>query len=339
MSFAEVAGHEEAVRRLRRSTADERPASAYLLHGPAGIGKRRLGDALAMRLLCAAPKDDDACGTCGQCTRVAAGTHPDLRVVVRDADRRDIRTEQIRELTRWLGLRPLMAERKVAVIDGAECLNEHGQNALLKTLEEPPGASVLILVAARASLLLPTVRSRCQQLRLDPLPTAVVERLLGERDVDPARAAVLAARAEGSPGRALGLADEAHGAIRDELLERLPQLRDLTAAELSALAQTLGKTAPEAALEIVTSWYRDLLGVVVGSTPRGLRNPDAATGLQAAAARTDADAVLRQLETVCDTIDAITRNANRVLAFETMLLALRRIERGPDRNATWTNAR
>src|SRR5205823_13403059 len=112
---------------------------------------------------CAAPVAGDACQACAHCTRVAAGTHPDLRTVERDAERRDIRIEQVRELARWLALQPLMAHRKVAIIDGAHCLSEPAQNALLKTLEEPPPSAVLLLTAAAAALLLPTVRSRCQR--------------------------------------------------------------------------------------------------------------------------------------------------------------------------------
>src|SRR5262249_61400487 len=107
---------------------------------------------------------------------VAAGTHPDVRVVVREEDRRDIRIEQVRELTRWLSLQPLMASRKVAIVDGAHELNEHGQNALLRTLEEPPVGSHVLLLASAASLLLPTVRSRCQVVRLDRLQPAEAAR-------------------------------------------------------------------------------------------------------------------------------------------------------------------
>src|SRR4029077_11461968 len=111
---------------------------------------------------------------------------------------RDIRIEQIRELTRWLALQPLMTARKIGLVDDAHCLNEHGQNALLKTLEEPPGASVLLLVASSAALVLPTVRSRCQVVRLDPLPTAAVARVLVTRGLPVERAGQLAALAEGS---------------------------------------------------------------------------------------------------------------------------------------------
>ncbi len=337
MKLADVVGHDAAVTRLARVAADDRPAAAYLLTGPAGVGKRMLADAFTARLLCTDPTGDDACGACAQCVRLAAGTHPDVRVVVRDDDRRDIRTEQARELTRWLGLRPLMASRKVAIIDGAECLNEHGQNALLKTLEEPPGAAVLLLVATRVSLLLPTVRSRCQQVRLDPLPSSAIERLLLDRGIPAERVAVLAARAGGSPGRALSLVDDPDAAVRTLLLERLARLPELTAADISALAQKLGKgEAGDAAVDAVVAWYRDLLGLTVGDDGTPLRNPDARAALESAAARTTTPTVLRQLEVVCDTVDTIGRNANRVLALETMLLDLRRLERSPVRDAAWT---
>lgn len=329
MKLADVVGNAAATQRLRTAAREDRPAAAYLLHGPAGLGKRQVADGFAARLLCASPDGDDACGTCAQCTRVAAGTHPDLKVVERDDERRDIRTEQARELTRWLGLRPLMAERKVAIIDDAECLNEHGQNALLKTLEEPPGAAVLILVATRATLLLPTVRSRCQRIRFDPLAPDEVASLLAARGVAADDAATLAARAEGSPGRALLLVDDADAGLRTMILDRLANLGRLAAVDCSSLAQAMAKGSVDAALEVVVAWYRDLLAVACEGDAARLRNPDARAALVATAARTGVPAVLRQLECVCDTVDAVQRNANRALALETLLLDLRRIERDP----------
>ena len=216
MSFARVIGHAGAAARLARAAADGRVPAAVLLVGPAGIGKRALADAFAARLLCAAPGAGDACGTCAHCTRVGAGTHPDLHLVARDPERRDIRIEQVRGLTRWLALQPLMAARKVGVLDDAHCLSEQAQNALLKTLEEPPGATVLVLVASSAALLLPTVRSRCQVVRLEPLPAAEVVRVLEASGVPAEQASQLAPLAEGSPGRALALAGEGPQAGRDD---------------------------------------------------------------------------------------------------------------------------
>jgi len=326
MRFADVVGQDRPLERLRRAAAAERLASAYLLTGPPGIGKRLVADAFAARILCAAPVAGDACQTCAQCTRVAAGTHPDLRTVERDEERRDIRIEQVRELARWLALQPLMAERKVAVIDAAHCLSEPAQNALLKTLEEPPPSAVLVLTATSAGLLLPTVRSRCQAIRMDPLAPEAVVRVLAERGVAPDRAALLAAVAEGSPGRALALSGDDEAGARAAVLKALPDLGTREAAALSALAQELSRGPVEAALGTAAAWYRDVLETALtGGPPR--RTPDAVAAVRAATDRSSPARTLRQLEVVCDTIDALSRNANRVLALETMLLALRALER------------
>jgi DNA polymerase III subunit delta' len=324
-----IAGHERATQQLRAAAAGGRPANAYLFAGPPGVGKRTTADAFTASLLCAAPEEGDACGACGQCLRVAAGTHPDVWRVRREEERRDIRTEQARETSRWLTLRPLYGARKVALIEEAECLNEHGQNALLKTLEEPPGAAVLVLLATDASLLLPTVRSRCVRLRFDPLPTAVVERLLTEQGVVAPTRAALAARARGSIGRALALLDDPDADARLRVVARLADLGTASAADLSGLAQALGRDQSDVVLETAVGWYRDLLGLVVDEPEAALQNVDVAGPLRAAAGRATVAQVLRALEAVCDTIRAVDRNANRVLALETLLLRLRDLERHP----------
>jgi DNA polymerase-3 subunit delta' len=340
--FADVVGHARASARLQRMVAGQRLPGAVLLLGPTGIGKRRLADALAARILCAEPDGDDACGRCAQCTRVAAGTHPDLKLVGRDEERRDIRIEQVRETTRWLVLRPLMAARKVAVVDGAHCLSEPAQNALLKTLEEPPPNTTLVLIAPGAALLLPTVRSRCQIVRLDPISADEVVRVLMARDVPAERARELAALAEGCPGRVLELETDDAAAARADVLATLPALHGLSADQVSASAQKLSRGALETALAAAVAFYRDVLQTALLGDEFPLRNPDAAEAIRGLAARLPATVVLRQLEAVCGTIDALGRNANRMLCVETMLLWLRELERAapatPRISPTWESA-
>jgi DNA polymerase-3 subunit delta' len=315
-------GHGRALERLRRAVAEDRVPSAILFLGPEGVGKRALADALAARLLCAASGADDACGTCPQCTRVAAGTHPDVRIVVRDEDRRDIRIEQVRELTRWLSLQPLMAARKIAIIDGAHELNEHGQNALLRTLEEPPLGSHILLLATAASLLLPTVRSRCQILRLDRLAPTEVARVLVARGLPAERAELVADLAEGSPGRAFVLDGEEAAQTRARILDALLHIGTRSAAEISEVAQELARGSLDLALTVSLAFYRDALQRALVPEGGAGQTSDGGPTL-----RLPETARLRQLEAVCDTIDALGRNANRVLALETMFLVLRGIER------------
>ena len=327
MTLSDVVGHERGVRVLRAAVIARQPAHAYLLSGPIGVGRKTLARAFVASLLCDAARDGDACGSCPQCVRVAAGTHPDLRVVQRDEDRRDVRTEQAREATRWLTLRPLMASRKVALIDEAEYLNEHGQNALLKTLEEPPGASTFVLVATHESLLLPTVRSRCQRIRLDPLAPTLVDRFLADRGIAADVRRTIVPRADGSPGRALVLLDDPRAEARGRMLDQLGRLGGATAAELSGLAQALGRDDADVALDVTISWYRDVLALVIDGPDAPVRNADAVPPLRSAATRAAVPDILRALETVCDTLRRVEHNANKVLALETMLLALRRIDR------------
>ena len=327
MRFADLIGHARTVARLRQVAARERVPAALLLHGPTGLGKRAIADAFATRLVCESPLDGDACGTCAQCTRAARGVHPDLRIVERDEERRDIRVEQIRELLRWLTLQPLMANRKVAIVENAHQLNEHGQNALLKTLEEPPGASVIILTAPAAALLLPTWRSRCQLTRVDALPLDDVVRVLEARGLAAERARQLAPLAEGAPGRVIDLDGDAASAARDAVLETLPALAGLSAPDVSRLAQELGRDRIETALASILAFYRDVLEQALLGEQHALRNPDAAGSVRAAAARLPVPLVLRHLEAVCATIAAVERNANRTLALEALLLGLRDTER------------
>lgn len=328
MKLADVVGHTRAAGHLRQAVSEGRVPTAFLFLGPEGVGKRALADAFAARLLCETPADADACTGCANCTRVASGTHPDVRVIVRDEGRRDIRIEQVRELCRWLTLQPLMATRKLALVDGAHELNEHGQNALLRTLEEPPGRSVIVLLATSAALLLPTVRSRCQVVRLDVLSPDEVATVLTRNGLAADRAALLAGLAEGSPGRALGLDADDVAKMRARVLAALPGLATASAADLSALAQELARGPLDTALAAVVAFYRDLLQVGLGAGTLPLRTAGAEDVVQASARRQPPAARLRQLEAVCDTLEALGRNANRQLSLETMLIMLRDIERG-----------
>ncbi len=260
MAWQEIEGHDRVVEQFRRALERGRLASSFLFIGPSGIGKRSFAVALARTLLCQARPEAamDPCGRCTACAQVTAGTHPDLIQVVKPKGKSSLplelligdRDHRMRQgLCYDISLKPFMGGRKIAIIDDADHLNAEGANCLLKTLEEPPPRSVLILIGTSPARQLPTIRSRCQLIRFQPLPEAVAAELLLARGhaSDAAEARRLAAHGEGSPERAIELADPALWAFRETLLSQLaaPSLDGLRVARsISAFVDEAGREAP-----------------------------------------------------------------------------------------------
>ena len=222
--------------KLRLSAASGRLAHAYAFVGPSGIGKKRFAFELAMCLLCDNYTDAElnSCGQCASCRQLAARTHPDLLTVSLPEGKSELPLELFigdREsgmrgkegLCHDLSLKPMSARRRVAIIDDAEWMNDAGANAMLKTLEEPPPNSVLILIVTSADRLLATIRSRCQVVTFQPLAPADVERLLIQEGItaNEREAAQVAGLCEGSLDAARQLLDPGLRSLRDELYELL----------------------------------------------------------------------------------------------------------------------
>lgn len=228
MSWQRIKGHEAVVAQFARAVQRGRLAHAYLFAGPAGVGKRLFAEELAKALLCEAPPADQfaACNHCSACVLVAAGTHPDCFVVGRPEESLELPIETIRELCRGFALKSARGRGKVVILDDADDLNEAAANCFLKTLEEPPPRSVLILVGSSAERQLPTIVSRCQVVRFAPLPGPVVAELLRASGVTDAKAIERLVRLSGgSLGQALALAEPALWEFRGVLLKALTQAK------------------------------------------------------------------------------------------------------------------
>src|SRR4051794_8192070 len=184
MPFRAITGHRPLLQLLARATSRHTLPPTLLFSGPDGVGKRSTAIALAQALNCERPvpfgEGTDACGECRSCTRIARGVHADV-LVLEPGDSGAIKLDQVRDAIERTAYRPFEGRRRVVAIDGADALNVEAQNALLKTLEEPPPASMFVLITDRPDVLLPTVRSRCQRLRFGPLaPADVAGVLVGE---------------------------------------------------------------------------------------------------------------------------------------------------------------
>jgi DNA polymerase-3 subunit delta' len=223
---------------LRRGLALGRFPHAFLFVGPEGVGKKAFALRLAQALLCERVPEAslDPCGACPACLQVEAGTHPDLLQVARPDEKHDLPIKVIRDLCLDLGLKPMHGSRRVAIVDDADDLNDEAANAFLKTLEEPPPGSVLILIGTSAEVQLDTIVSRCRVVRFDPVPEPDVAAVLLERGVtsDPDEAARLARLGEGSVGRAVGLADPDLERFLRALIDDVSDPRGFDAPALAA---------------------------------------------------------------------------------------------------------
>ncbi len=316
---------------LQRDLGRGRIRHAYLITGPAGVGKETLALNLANALLCDNPVDGDACGQCRACLLTSRATHPDLLKVTPEISGKRIRTgkvkiEAIRQLIYDVNLKPVEAGRRVACLIGFDAANDQSQNALLKTLEEPPGNVVVILTAESADALLPTIRSRCEVIALRPLTTAETrDFLVAGHAIDRERADLLARVSGGRPGFALRLAHDP-----DSLAERqttLAAVRSLLSANRVtrfAMAERLAREATvdeiQATLQLWASLWRDvLLAMTDADLPRTNLDFDADI---AAIARVVTPAAGRQaLAALTRTANLLGRNINARLALEVMLMS------------------
>jgi len=321
MPFADIVGHERQLASLRLALETGRLHHAYLLTGPEGVGKKTVALALAKAVQCGESKHD-FCGRCANCVKIDNRNHPDVRVVSLLPKKNEISIEQVRVLEKELNYRPFSGGKKVAIIDPAPLMNPAAQNALLKTLEEPPAGSLLILIAASAGGLLPTLRSRCLSLSFAPLPARVVaDYLISRQAMAAEEAALVAAASLGSLGRARSsdLAELAEKRIA--WVAAIGNLAPGGYGARAALAEGLGKEREDAFefLEWLRSWCRDLLILHATGSERDICNLDAAETIRRQSQNARVEGLLALWASMAVTEGRIRRNVNRRLALEDLL--------------------
>ncbi len=320
MTFANIIDHDRQKEILRRALKNKRLAHAYLFEGPEGVGKKLVALALARALFC---EESEGCGECAACRKVDHLNHPDLHLLT--AEGPQIKIDQVRKLQHDISLRPLEAEVRICLIDGAESLNAAAANALLKTLEEPLPGTLLILLSAQPEMLIDTIRSRCQRLRFNRLSRSRLAGILEHRlDLSGQEAQVLAALSNGSFQKAFGENRSLYLERRKELLRSLVSLSTGSIFPLFDLAQELAddkENLPEI-LDIIQSFYRDLLLLLHGRPENELVNIDLRETLYAQFRTERVPGLLNKLEALDQARLHLQRNVNRQLAMETMLMAM-----------------
>ena len=265
MKLSEFVGYGDRLRQLMRSVQAGRIVHALLFTGPHGSGKRTMAAMFAQALLCRG-NEPRPCGVCPACKRFEAGSHPDVRTV--RPEKRTIGVDTVRDLIDYLALRPYEGGRHIAIIEQADRLTPAAQNALLKTLETPPGDAMFFLISDAPGGLLPTIRSRCQTVRFSDLSVEDCAAALARRGIPENRAAMLSGMAQGSVGRALELdRDAEYMALRERVLRSLETLSGPASVAPAATMLEDDKGTENAILEIMELWARDRMAVQSGRTP------------------------------------------------------------------------
>jgi DNA polymerase-3 subunit delta' len=351
VSWQKVRGHEEWVEAFDRVVRRGRLAHAYLFTGPPGIGKRLFAGELAKALLCESPGKTrlEACDQCPACTLVEAGTHPDLIVADRPEEKSELPIEVVRNLCRFLDLKPMRAHLRtghahglqplgfqagrLVILDDADDLNAESANCFLKTLEEPPPGAVLTLIGTSADRQLSTIVSRCQQIHFRPLPESVIAKLLATNGIkDSALVQRLARLSGGSMGRAMDLADPALWEFRGRLLQGLSRPEPDGVSLAQAWIRFAEEAGKEAALQrrraalvlhLLIDFLKDALSVAVGGPPQ-LTEAEDLDSLSQLANRTGPDRLLQMVERCLEADIQIERNVQLGLVLEALLDALTR---------------
>ena len=349
MPFRDVIGHRRLVGLLSHSIRRESLPPSLIFAGPAGVGKRLSATAAAQAINCTAPLTTsdslfpshpdtsdsielDACGACAACTRIARGVHPDV-LVVEPGDNGSIKIEQVRDLVDRAAYRPFEGRRRVVIIDDADTLQPAAQNALLKTLEEPPSSSLFFLVTARPDMLLPTVRSRCPVLRFMPLGPHDIAAALVARGYRDAEAHAVSAMVDGSLGRAIeASAGElvearevaqqvlAHAASSDDPRRRIEGAKDLLVKTGAGGAGDRAQLASH--LRAMEALLRDVELLSTRADVRALANPDVQPAIERLARTYQGERGMRAFTAVDRALMALERNAGVKVVADWLVLQL-----------------
>lgn len=323
MSFKDVMGHERPIQLLQRAMAQDKVVHSYLFSGNEGIGKSLVALQFAKALNCLEGDHQvDGCDRCSSCKKIDHHLHPDVSLI--EPEGQTLKVERVREILSALAYRPYEGRRRVIILSAADRMAPHMSNTLLKTLEEPPLHTVIILLANTPRWILPTILSRCQSIRFNPLPWVLVsDWLKRERGLGEDEARLLASLSEGSPGKALEIKEEISGIPREELLRGWIGSKSLTLEEKEVWVESLPQQRENLhlILEMAKTLLRDL--IVLKTTAEGskLIHSDLSEQMESIAQSWDLSPLLKRMDALHRASQAVRMNANTRLALEAMMLS------------------
>ncbi len=310
MSFKDIKGQDGAIEALKSSIRNDKISHAYMFIGPSGVGKKLTALNFAKALNCLSPKDEDSCDTCAQCKKIEAANHPDVLISSPAKENSSFGIDKIRAITKDIGLKPYEGRKKVYILESADSMTQEAQNALLKTLEEPLSESILILISESSGALFPTIRSRVQRVRFFPITVSEIGKILVDQyKLDYKKAEVLSRISSGELDRALKFNDEDFFRKRAHILDNLK-----SGAFPGPDFEGLSKPDIRMALDVMLTWYRDILVCKAAGDRAALVNVDRADIIRGEAAELDLEALDKIINQIILTDSFLEQNANPKLA-------------------------
>jgi DNA polymerase III subunit delta' len=327
MSFKDVIGHKKSIELLRRAIMNDRVVHSYLFLGNEGIGKKYVALQFAKALNCLGreAEESDACDHCLSCKKIDAELHPDVTVL--EPEGQAIKVDRVRQMLRDLAYRPYEGKRRVCILTAADRMAPNMSNTLLKTLEEPPLHTLIILLANSSRAILPTILSRCQQIPFNPLPlSSLTSWLVEKKGIHEVEARLLASLSEGSPGKALRLKEEIGQIQREDLLQRCLGVNAFSFGEIEGWVESMPSNREELVLtlEVAKTLLRDLVIMKVLGDGSKLIHSDLLQEIGSVASGLTLSSLMARLESIHQTILTISPlrgNGNTTLALEAMMLS------------------
>ena len=326
MKFADICGQQDIKQHLQNAIAMGKVSHAYIISGEKDSGKKMLAEAFASTLLCEEGKGD-ACGECRSCKQAMDHNHPDIRYVVHEKPA-TISVEDIRQqINNDIVIKPYASSHKIYIVDEAEKMNKMAQNALLKTIEEPPEYGVILLLTTNAAGFLPTILSRCVTLEMQPIAKDVIIReLMQKHRIPDYQAQVCASFAQGNLGKAIKLASsEEFNEMKNGMVSMLRRMDSMDLYEISQVMKDLEEYKPQIQdyLDLLTIWFRDVLLYKSMADQDAITFRDEALIIKKQAESAGYGGQEKILEALATAKRRIAANGNYNLAIELLLLTIK----------------
>lgn len=324
--FKDIVGHEQIIEHLKTAIEMGKVSHAYILNGPDLSGKMMIAEAFARALLCE-KQDPDGCGECRSCRQSDDRNNPDIIYVKHDKPNTisvdDIRTQ----LNNDIVIKPYSNQYKIYIVDEAEKMNQQAQNALLKTIEEPPAYAVIMLLTTNADSFLQTIRSRCITLNLKSVKNDVIKSyLMTEKKIPDYQADVCAAFAQGVVGKAIKLASsDDFNELKESALSLIKRLDDIDLYEMGEAVKQISdyKLQVQDYFDLITVWYRDVLYMKATNDVNGLIFKDEVYDIKKQASKHSYHGIEAIIEALDKAKLRINANVNFDLVIELLLMTIK----------------